>query len=56
MVLVRGLQIVPVAQQSTYGLSQTILVGLLGSLVQQSIGNQTGVPPVLHILHQGGGG
>ena len=34
MVLVRSFEVVSISQQSPDGLSQTVFVGLLGSLVQ----------------------
>ena len=50
MVLVRSLQVVSISKQSPDSLSQTVLVGLLGSLVQQNVGDQTGISTTLHIL------
>ena len=50
VVLVRGLQVVSVAQQGADRLSQTVLVGLLGPLIQQGVGHQARVTPVLHVL------
>lgn len=50
MILVRSFQVVSVSQESPDSLSQTVLVGLLGSLIQQSVGNQPRVPAVLNIL------
>ncbi|TNN62828.1 hypothetical protein EYF80_026903 [Liparis tanakae] len=50
VVLVRSLQVVSVSQQSPDGLSQTVFVGLLGSLVQQDVGDQARVSATLHIL------
>ena len=55
MVLIRSLQVVSVPQQGADSLPQTVLVGLLGPLVQQSVRNQAGVPTILHILHKEGG-
>lgn len=50
MVLVRSLQVVSISKQSPNSLSQTVFVGLLGSLIQQDIGDQTRVSTILHIL------
>lgn len=50
MVLVRSFQIVSISQQSPDCLSQTVFVGLLGSLVQQNVWDQTRVSAVLYIL------
>lgn len=52
VVLVRSFQVVSISQQSPDSLSQTIFVGLLGSLIQQNVGDQTRVSAVLHILRQ----
>lgn len=50
MVLVRSFQVVSMSQQSPDSLSQTVFVGLLGSLIQQNVGDQTRVSAILHIL------
>lgn len=50
MVLIRSFQVVSISQQSPDGLSQTVFVGFLGSLIQQSVGDQTRVSTILHIL------
>ena len=50
VVLIRGLQVVPVSQQGANRLSQAVLVGLLGPLVQQGVGHQARVTAVLHVL------
>lgn len=50
MVLVRSFKIVSISQESPDSLSQTVFVGLFGSLIQQSVGDQTRVSTVLYIL------
>lgn len=50
VVLVRSFQIVSISQQSPDCLSQTVFVGLLGSLVEQNVWDQTRVSAVLYIL------
>lgn len=50
MVLVRCFQVVSISQQSPHSLSQTVFVGLLSSLIQQSVRDKTWIPTILHIL------
>lgn len=50
MVLVRSFQVVSVPQQGPDSLSQTVFVGLFGSLIQQNVGDQSRVSTTLHIL------
>lgn len=50
MVLVRSFKIVSISQESPDSLSQTVFVGLFGSLIQKSVGHQTRVSTVLYIL------
>lgn len=54
MVLVRSFKIVSISQESPDSLSQTVFVGLFGSLIQKSVGHQTRVSTVLYILTQQG--
>lgn len=55
MVLVGSFQVVSISQQSPDSLSQTVFVGLLGSLIQQNVGDQTRVSTTLHILRSNRG-
>lgn len=48
--LVRGLNVVSIANQSADGLPQAVPVGLLGALIQQNIGNQARVALAFQIL------
>lgn len=50
MVLVRSFKIVSISQESPDSLSQAVFVGLFGSLIQKSVGDQTRVSTVLYIL------
>lgn len=51
--LVRGLDVVPVANQSADSFPQAVPVRLLGAFIQQSIRNQARVTLTFKILHGG---
>jgi hypothetical protein len=51
MVLIRSFQVVAVAQQCAHCLSETVFVGLLGSVIQKSVGDETRVSSILYILY-----
>lgn len=48
--LIRGVDVIAVAHHGPDGLSQTVPVGLLGALVQQSVRHQARITSVLQIL------
>lgn len=50
--LIWGVDVVAVAHHSSDGLSQTVAVGLLGALIQQSIRHQARITSVLQILEK----
>ena len=50
--LVGGLDVVAVANQSADSFSQAVPIGLLGALVQQGVGHQAGVALTLHVLRR----
>lgn len=50
MVLVRGFQIKSISQQGSDSLSQTVFVGLLSSLIQKNVRDQSRISAIFHIL------
>lgn len=52
MVLVRRLQTVAIPQQRPHGLSEAVLVGLLGSVIEKGVGNKARVSSVLYVLQE----
>lgn len=55
VVLVGRLQAVPVPQQRAHRLPQAVLVGLLGSVVEEGVGHKARVSSVLYVLQEENG-
>lgn len=50
MILIRRLQAVAVPQQRAHSLTEAVLIGFLGSVIEKCVGNEARVSSVLYIL------